>query len=329
MNLKSIEYFLRAVEEMNITRAAERLFISQQALSSHIKRLEDEYGVQLFERRPSFHLTLEGEQMVFYGKQILEAEAKLRAAFSDINDNCRASLNVGISRLRGGVFFPLIWNFYHPSHPNISIELVDGNSSKLDDLLQTGKLNLYIGIDVPLSPNEHRIELAREKVQCCFSEELLKRFYPGSWEEILKKFERENGADLELISRLPFITLRPGNRLRRGIDQYFSRFLKPQIALECDEQSLVWEMAKNGAGAGLLSPVVFYEHRHDKGSEDPGFHVFPIVNELPENVLYLVYRSDYPLPQYALDFVQDAAMVFRSYSRTLSKDYSPVFQRNT
>lgn len=53
MNLKSIEYFLAAAEEMNITRAAERLFISQQALSSHLKRLEEEYGVPLFERRPS------------------------------------------------------------------------------------------------------------------------------------------------------------------------------------------------------------------------------------------------------------------------------------
>ena len=77
MNLKSIEYFLITVEEMNVTRAAERLFISQQALSSHIKRLEDEYRVQLFERRPTFHLTPEGEQMVFYGRQILEAEAKM------------------------------------------------------------------------------------------------------------------------------------------------------------------------------------------------------------------------------------------------------------
>lgn len=71
MNLKSIEYFLVTVEEMNITRAAERLFISQQALSSHLKRLEDEYGVCLFDRKPSLRLTLEGEQMAFYGKRIV------------------------------------------------------------------------------------------------------------------------------------------------------------------------------------------------------------------------------------------------------------------
>ena len=61
MNLRSLHYFLIAAEEMNFTKAAERLFISQQALSSHIKRLEDEYGVRLFERRPALHLTLEGE----------------------------------------------------------------------------------------------------------------------------------------------------------------------------------------------------------------------------------------------------------------------------
>ena len=46
MNLKSIEYFLITVEEMNFTRAAGRLYISQQALSSHLKRLEDEGLVQ-------------------------------------------------------------------------------------------------------------------------------------------------------------------------------------------------------------------------------------------------------------------------------------------
>ena len=65
MNLRSLEYFLIAAEELNFTRASERLFITQQALSSHIKRLEEEYNIQLFERRPALHLTLEGEQMVF------------------------------------------------------------------------------------------------------------------------------------------------------------------------------------------------------------------------------------------------------------------------
>ena len=105
MNLKSIEYFLTTVEEMNVTRAAERLFISQQALSSHLKRLEEEYGVRLFERKPSLRLTLEGEQMVFYGKHIVQAEANLRAAFSDISKTTGAYSESGSHGSAAAYFF--------------------------------------------------------------------------------------------------------------------------------------------------------------------------------------------------------------------------------
>lgn len=320
MNLKSIEYFLRTVEEMNITRAADRLFISQQALSSHIKRLEDEYHVRLFERRPCLHLTPEGEEMAFYGRQLLEAESKMRAAFSDISQDCRATLKVGISRLRGNVFFPLIWKFYHPSHPNISIELVDGNSKKLDELLQAGKIDLYVGIDIPSSPNQQRIELATEKIQCCFTENLLRQYYPDTCDELMAGFQ--HGVDLTKIVRLPFLTLRPGNRLRKGVDQFFSRFLKPHLMLECDQQGLIYEMSKNGDGAGLLSPVIFYQHMHDRQDGSTPLHVFPILNDISYNTLYMVYRSDYRLPQYAMDFIGDASMVFRSYSRSIDLHFT-------
>lgn len=317
MNLKSIEYFLRTVEEMNVTKAADRLFISQQALSSHIKRLEDEYHVQLFERRPTLHLTPEGEQMVFYGKLLVDSEAKMRAAFSDISRNCRATLNVGISRLRGDVFFPRIWECYHDNHPHISIRLVDGKSNTLDELLQAGKIDLYIGIDSPASPNQQRIELATEKIQCCFSEKLLKQYYPDTFQALLDEFK--TGVDLTKIILLPFITLRSGNQLRKGIDQFFSRFAKPQFILECDQQGLMYEMSKNGDGAGLLSPIIFYQYLHEQSQEDTSFHVLPIINDIPENTLYLVYRKDCPLPQYTKDFIEDACMVFKNYSRSIDR----------
>ncbi|MGI5981858.1 MAG: LysR family transcriptional regulator [Sakamotonia sp.] len=319
MNLKSIEYFLTTVEEMNVTRAAERLFISQQALSSHLKRLEEEYGVRLFERKPSLRLTLEGEQMVFYGKHIVQAEANLRAAFSDISKNHRGVLRVGISRLRSSVFFPVIWEFYHDSHPNISIELINGNSNTFEELLQAGRLDLYIGVDVGESAGRDRIELTKEKVQCCFSEELLKEYYPEEWEGILEDFR--NGADLRRILRLPFITVCQGNRLRKGIDAFFSTCSLPRYVFECDEQELVYELAGKGNGAGLLSPVVCWKNYHEKKRSGTPFYVFPVINEIPENTVSLVYRNDSPLPGYMKDFIQDAGMVFQNYSRSISRHF--------
>ena len=122
--------------------------------------------------------------MVFYGQQILKAQTQMRAAFSDINKDCRATLYVGISRFRANAFFPLIWKLYHPSHPNISIELVS------------------------------------EKLLCCFSETLLETYYPDRWQDMME--EMKDGVDLLQLKELPFITTRPGNRLRQNLDQFLA-----------------------------------------------------------------------------------------------------------
>ena len=62
MNI-SLEYFLAVAEEESISRAAERVMVSQQDMSNHIRRLEKQYGL-LFERRPRFALTPAGEAVL-------------------------------------------------------------------------------------------------------------------------------------------------------------------------------------------------------------------------------------------------------------------------
>lgn len=323
MNLRSIEYFLAVAEEMNVTRTAENFNISQQALSGHIKRLEEEYNVTLFQRRPSFKLTDAGKQLVFYGKQIMEAEASLRSAFSDISENAKATLNFGISRLRSNVFFPLIWNLFKPSHPNISIELFDGNSNYLDELLQDGKIDLYVGIDVPNSLNQHKTLLATEKLQCCFSERMIRTFYPDNYEEVLNSFA--NGVDILKIIHLPLITLRQGNRLREALDRFLARRKKPYYILECDEQGLIYDTAKSGLGIGLLSPITLYQHSGDRLNEGERIYIFPLLNDIDVNETYLVYRSDYKLPHYVHDFIGDTEKVFKNYAESIMKNFSIHF----
>ena len=83
MNLKTCQYFVALAEEMNFTKASEALHITQQSLSGSIKRLEEEYGVELFQRKPYLKLTPAGETMLFYSKQMLRNESQMMASLAD------------------------------------------------------------------------------------------------------------------------------------------------------------------------------------------------------------------------------------------------------
>ena len=327
MNLRSIEYFLAVAEELNFTKAAKRLSVTQQALSGNIKRLEEEYNVQFFERRPSLRLTPEGEKMVFYGRKMLNSEREMQAAFSDISKNYRGSLTIGISRLRGQVFFPSIWNEYHKIRPNIAIEQVDGHSNELDGLLQHGKIDLYIGVDPPHNPNQHRIELAREKMQVCIAQSLLEQYRPSDWSELFAKYQSQ-GVDLTEIIDLPFITLRKNNQLRQGLELFFSHHLSPTYIIETNQQELIYSLSKGGSGVGLASPIIFYRHLPEIRQLGQAFQVLPIANDIPENSVYLVHRKDSVLPQYAKDFIQVACKVFHNYNCTMSRTISVPVSEN-
>lgn len=154
---------------MNYTRAAIKLNISQQALSGHIKRLDEEYNASFFQRKPVLRLTKAGEEFLYYGRRILLDEQQLSSRLFDINQNRKAKLRIGTSRIRARAFFAPIWYLFHQEYPNISIELIDGNTLKQLENLNTGKIDLFIGVDVPEDPNIQKVELASEQIQCCMT----------------------------------------------------------------------------------------------------------------------------------------------------------------
>ena len=77
MNFQNLEYFVETAKALNITKAAEQLHISQQALSNHIIKLEEELGCRLFERRRGLQLTYSGKQLYKSAEQILDIRSSL------------------------------------------------------------------------------------------------------------------------------------------------------------------------------------------------------------------------------------------------------------
>ena len=104
----SYEMFLLAAEETSFTKAANKAYITQQCLSSHIKRLEDYYGVSLFNRTPKLALTPAGELLLQSLRQIEVIEKGIQNELMNTKEGRQGSLTLGINATRARILLSLI-----------------------------------------------------------------------------------------------------------------------------------------------------------------------------------------------------------------------------
>lgn len=101
MDLISLYYFQELSKDLNMTRTAQRLYISQQTLSNHIHRLEQHYGCPLLYRKPTLSLTCAGEFVLSFAQVVRKEERNLEDILSDIEQQERGTLKLGAGSQRG------------------------------------------------------------------------------------------------------------------------------------------------------------------------------------------------------------------------------------
>ncbi|MFF8995713.1 LysR family transcriptional regulator [Streptomyces sp. NPDC014983] len=122
---RDLRYFLAVAEELHFTRAAERLYVSQPALSKQIRSLERQLGTELFRRdRHGVALTAAGEALLPHARAVLTAWAAGAAAVEAAKAVQRATLTVGMSTspVRGGLL-PAIRSRFTAAHPRVTVRL--------------------------------------------------------------------------------------------------------------------------------------------------------------------------------------------------------------
>jgi DNA-binding transcriptional LysR family regulator len=308
MDLNRFDYFLAVVKEMSFTRAAQSLHISRQALSIHIQKLEEQYGVVLFERKPNLKLTLAGEHMVFYATRIIEDEKLMIVEFSDIIANKKTKLIVGFTRSVSNMFMPSIWEHYHQIQPHVVIVLVEDMTAKLEALLQENEIALYIGVNTPPQLNTRCITLGKEIMYCVFSHALLQTYMPDNWQEFL--LSCRDGVDLLQMKKLPFIMLPKGNRLRTAVDQIFEMaHINPKIVFETSNHDLIYQLSQKNSGVGLFSGM-YLSHALKQRITCKNCYIFPVQNVLPSYTFELKIKTNSAQPRFVKDFIDIVKTVF-------------------
>lgn len=261
INFLNLEYFLVAAEELNFTKAAKRLFISQQSLSNHMANMEKEFDVVLFNRTTPLTLTYAGQALKAKARQILELKDETYRELADIKDFSVGQITIGLSHTRGRIILPEILPIYKERFPHIDLRLVEGKSSELAGDLLHGDVDLVFDMLPFRVENVETVPICEEEILLAVPDPVLERVFPGRLEEI--KAQLDMHTDLSLLRDCPFLLINEGNRVRTIADEMFEDAqVTPDIVLETENIETVLALAMKGMG------ITFYPRMFISGHKD-------------------------------------------------------------
>ena len=267
MNLLPMSYFIEVVNQQGISRAAEKLQITQQTLSSHIAGLEKELGCTLFFRRPKFRLTAEGELFLEYCRRFTRLDETMHREFRDLSGEVTGTVRVGISQTRSAILMPELISGFRKEYPKVRIHLSECTNDELLARIGGDALDLIIG-DV----SEERPDLLVEELY----RERMALVIPGTAEfaplrdaikKSLKKMPEEaeeempdQTPDPKLLASWPMITNSRNDIVGRYIGRVFlENRIAPNIAAMSDSAETCLRLCAEGVGV-YICPELYIRY---------------------------------------------------------------------
>ena len=163
MDLKTLKYFAVVAEELNITRAAEKLRMSQPPLSNQIKALESELGTQLIIRGKR-HLQLTDAGVLLYRRavQILNMSEKAKQEIISLGTELSGLINIGVVEGRAPFFLARWIAGFQEEFPNVQYSLWNGSSDDVLDRMRAGLLDVAVIASPYDSEHLHGFAVGRE-----------------------------------------------------------------------------------------------------------------------------------------------------------------------
>jgi DNA-binding transcriptional LysR family regulator len=296
----SQKYFLIVAEELNICRAAKKIFISQQCLSNHIKRLEESYGLKLFQRKPRLVLTEAGKRLARTLRQIQILENTLENDLSEIGGENKGLLRVGMHSSRAGTILPLILPKYRSLYPQVELSIYSNVGREMEQMLFQGQLDLFVANHPAPADGTSSILLMDEQVYLVISDNILQEYFPNKYPQCKQDFKK--GIDIADFREVPFITAMESSNLRLFIDEYFiSRGIRPRTAIQTNITEMHYQFSSLDYGASFC-PSMMLSLMHSR-IKSANLNIFPLRDYAQRNRVVLEYLKGTEFPRYIQDFI--------------------------
>ncbi|MGB7183814.1 MAG: LysR substrate-binding domain-containing protein [Burkholderiaceae bacterium] len=248
MNIQQLRYLREIVRcDLNLTRAAERLHTSQPGMSRRIKELEDELGIEIFQRRGRRleGLTDAGQTALKLASDALDRIEQLQRVASEHDESSGGVLTIATTHTQARYTLPPIVLAFRARYPNVSIVL------KQSDPVQASRLTLDSEADLAMATE------VLAKVEGLKAQAFLQ------WGHVLlcppdHPLAEVDRLTLEDIAQFPLLTYDAAFAGRTSIDRVFAEAnLQPEIAMSALDADVIKTYVRTGLGVGLVASLAY------------------------------------------------------------------------
>lgn len=304
----SQKYFMLVAEELCISSASQKVFISPQSMSAHIKRLEQDYGVQLFTRKPKMSLTPEGQILYDALKKIQLMETDVTKQLDNIGKGLAGTVKFGIDTSRGKMLLQETYVQFHKRYPDISFEVTNGFTPDLLPQILDGSIHFMLGTYWDNFPELAVTHLQQEHYCYVVSDRVLRETYGTNWEQKKREF-MDTGVHMQDVADIPLILTTKASYMHQQITRLFQEHtVFPKVCFQSNVHSTNIEMAASGFGAcfcpSMLVETLLPGAANYLGEKNE-LYAYSIRNFEESHSISIVFRKDTYLPPYvqtAIDY---------------------------
>ena len=250
MDTRLIEHILKIAEEKSITKAAEKLFLTQSALNQQLLHLEHELGTPLFKRsKVNWGPTRAGEIYLEGAREMLRVKQNTYSQISDLTHGYTGTIRVGMTPVRGPDMFIHVYPAFHKEYPNLVVVPYELNVFQMQKLVTAGDLDLGFMTLFGSQRDDNEYE-------DLYEEDILIAV-PEDWKlegELPAAEGQRPRLPLLALKDRPMILLRKQTTMRPVLDRLFrARQMVPRILFATANPATILEMVRAGICCGIVA----------------------------------------------------------------------------
>lgn len=299
MDFDQLETFLEVARHTSFSRAAEKRFRTQPAISAQIRALEEEVGAKLFDRSGGkVALTGAGKAFQKYAEDTIEQRRAMLASLAEMERVPRGEIVVGANEATCLHILPEVFAEFKKQYPSVGVNINRAERAKILEYIVDNTVDFGV-VSMPVTDN-------RMTVVQIHRDELVLIAPPHH------PLARLKSANLAEIAKFPLLLPRFG-RTRDALEQLFAeRKLKTNVSMELDSSELLKRFVAADVGVGFIAK--------SNAAEDVRAKVLaavPLADAHIKRDLALVFRKDKALSRAALAFIDIAVKLRPAQAQNL------------